>query len=113
VDGKTNRVAAAVDQLVGPEGGLDARSARAAVLLPAMPLEHEATWDDVHFDVLFELPLHLLECAAALGADLVGVVEIVQDRDGQELGLLGRTVPGARLRLLGPGALFGLLRRAL
>src|SRR6185437_733378 len=110
-DGEGHRVAAALDQAPRGRRRLDAAPAAAAVLLTLVALDDVAPLDDLDLVALLELPLPLFEVAAARGAGLVRVVEIVDDLIDLELGLLARAV--TLLRRLGRFALFAVVDRAL
>ena len=99
VDREGDRVAPAWGQLVRSKRRLDAATAAARVLLALVALDHEPQRDGVDLVALLVLALHLVEAAAAVGARLVRVVELVLDLDDRQLRLLRGTVSGPLLPL--------------
>src|SRR5206468_483053 len=78
-----------------------------------MPQDREPALDDRDLFAVLGLARHLDELPAALRADQVGLVELVEDVEDRQRRLRSRAVavPGGRLRgrSLGPGPLLGLL----
>ena len=78
--------------------GVHAAVARAAVLLPLVLDDHELSLEDGNLLAVLRLPLHLLECPAALRAGPVRGIELVHPLDDRQPGLGGRAMAAAGRR---------------
>src|SRR5258706_6208864 len=115
LDRERRRVPRTWLELQGPRGGVDAAVAGTAILLALMLQDREPALDDRDFFAVLGLARHLDERPAALRADQIGLVELVDEVEDRERRLHPRamSVPGSRLgrRALGSGPrpLLGLL----
>src|SRR5437899_7049369 len=115
LDCERRRVPRAGLELEGAGSGVDAAVAGAAVLLALVLQDREAALHDRDLFRVLGLAVHLDELAAALWADLVGLVELVDDVEDRERRLHPGPVAapwgGARSRSVrvGAGSLLGLV----
>jgi hypothetical protein len=99
LDRELHRILAALGQLRRPGRGLDAALASAAVLLPLVLATNEPPLEDIRLEGFLELPGPFLKLPAALGAGLVGNVELVDLLHDRQLGLLAGAMAALGLSL--------------
>jgi hypothetical protein len=95
--GKVHGIPPAGDELGRPQCRLDAVATPAPILLPLVPDDSEGAFHDVDLVGLLELSPPLPQFPAALGTELIRLIERMHDVDDRQPGLCRRAVALARV----------------